>query len=219
MVAAFDQSLSNLIFDPVVDFFACGLPVRRFAVKISGCNRRLPERIPERVSVVDRSHPCRPVLFVSGGGDVQILSGFQIHTRHHEVQLGVALVPMQHPRDVERVGLLSGEHEILEILDDLFQLLTGRVVVEMEGEDTGSVFPATVTGIDQITGQPHIPLEQFGRDFPAFFPGQILLDGSTATGSRCKCRGDHKRPRISVSRLRIAASSPTTKAMFGRRLA
>lgn len=156
---------------------------------------------------------------MSGRGDVQILPGFQIHARHHEVKFGVALVAVFHPRDVEGVLLLPREHEILEVLCNLFELRRGWVVVLMKGEDAGCVFPFAVACIDEIAGDFQITLEEFGRDFPAFLLGQIVNHRAAAAGSRREYRGDHSRPRMSVSRLRIAASSPATSVMFGSRFA
>lgn len=176
MLPAFDQAIGNLLFEPDVDFFPRCFAIRSFPIDAFREDWWLRKGIFEAISVIDRGHPCGPVLLVTGGGDVQILTGLKIDARHYEVQFRVALIAMQNPCHVEGVRLFPGEHEVLEVLNDLFKLALGWVVVLMEGQNAGGVFPAAMIGVDQVAGDLEIALEDFRRDFPTLFLGQILLD-------------------------------------------
>lgn len=139
--AAFDQPCGHLLFQPIVNFFPRGLPAWVFTIQVFCELGGAGKWVREAVSAIDRSHPRSPILLVAGRGDVQILPGFQIGSRHDEMQFRAALILMLYECDVEGVRLLPGEHEILKILRNFFELLVGWRVVRSEGKDAVRVGP------------------------------------------------------------------------------
>lgn len=176
MLTAFDQAVGNLLFEPDVDLFPRCFAIGSFPIDAFREDWWLRKGIFEAISVIDRGHPCGPVFLMTGGRNIQILSGFEIDARHYEVQFRVAFIAMQNPCHVERVRLFPGEHEVLEVLNYLFKLVLGWVVVLVEGQNAGGIFPAAMISVDQVAGDLEITLEDFRRDFPPLFLGQILLD-------------------------------------------
>ena len=104
-------------------------------------------------------------LLVSRREAIQRLAGGQLHARHHEMQLGVALMPVSHPEHVVLVALQASKDGRLEVVDQLLLLLLGRVVAVAESDHAAAVLPGVANGINQHLGACRVTAHHFGRGY------------------------------------------------------
>jgi hypothetical protein len=102
------------------------------------------KRVFETVAIINRGNPSTPILLVSRWRYIQVLSRLQIDPWNHEVNMGVGLISMSYPSDIERIGGFPRKHEVFEVLYDFLDLFIGWIIIRMKGYRAVCVGPSAM---------------------------------------------------------------------------